>query len=87
MQYTFLKSIINETTFHNKPYSIFVFKVKNNKDKYWAWENPFIHTFYMQMNDIGIVACLMDNNLNEQFFCNSTNNETYFNNIYILHNI
>lgn len=22
MQYTFLKSIINETTFHNKPYSI-----------------------------------------------------------------
>lgn len=22
----------------------------------------------MQMNDIGIVACLMDNNLNEQFF-------------------
>lgn len=68
MQYTFLKSIINETTFHNKPYSIFVFKVKNNKDKYWAWENPFIHTFCMQMNDIGIVACLMDNNLNEQFF-------------------
>ena len=68
MQYTFLKSIINETTFHNKPYSIFVFRVKNNKTHYWAWENPFIHTFCMQMNDIGIVACLIDNNLNEQFF-------------------
>lgn len=68
MQYMFLKSIINETTFHNKPYSIFVFRVKNNKAHYWAWENPFIHTFCMQINDIGIVACLMDNNLNEQFF-------------------
>ncbi len=68
MQYTFLKTIINETTFHNKPYSVLIFKVKNNSDRYWAWENPFIHTFCMQMNDIGIVACLMDNNLNEQFF-------------------
>lgn len=68
MQYTFLKSIINGTTFHNKPYSIFVFKVKTDGSHYWSWENPFIHTFCMQMNDIGIVACLMDNNLNEQFF-------------------
>lgn len=68
MQYMFLKSIINETTFHNKPYSIFVFKVKTNGERYWSWENPFIHTFCLQMNDIGIVACLMDNNLNEQFF-------------------
>ena len=68
MQYMFLKSTISETEFHKKPYSILIFHIKNNEPRYWAWENPFIHTFCMQMNDIGIIACLMDGNLNEQFF-------------------
>ena len=68
MEYTFLKSIVNGTIYHNKPYSILVFRIKNDQNHYWAWDNPFIHTFCMQMNDIGIVSCLMDNNANEQFF-------------------
>lgn len=68
MQYLFLKSIIFDTNFHNNPYSIFVFKVKNNEKSFWFWENPFLNTFCMRMNDIGIVACLMDNGINESFF-------------------
>lgn len=68
MQYTFLKSVISSTNFHKKPYSILIFRVKNDTTRYWAWENPFLHTFCMQMNDIGIISCLMDNGLNEEFF-------------------
>lgn len=70
MQYTFLKSIISDTKFHQKPYSILIFKIKNAEPRYWAWENPFLHTFCIQMNDIGIISCLMDNGFNEAFFLN-----------------
>ena len=68
MQFTFLKSITNNTVFHKKPYSILVFHVQNNKSNFWVWENPFTHTFCIQMNDVGVIASLMDNNYNEQFF-------------------
>ena len=68
MQYTFLKSVVVGTKFHRKPYSLLIFRVKNNAPRYWAWENPFLHTFCIQMNDIGIISCLMDNGLNEEFF-------------------
>lgn len=68
MQYTFLKSVISGTNFHKKPYSILIFRIKNDQPHYWAWENPFLHTFCIQMNDIGIISCLMDNGLNEEFF-------------------
>lgn len=70
MQYLFLKSIICDTNFHNKPYSILIFKVKNEKLRYWAWDNPFLHTFCIQMNDIGIISHLMDNGYNEGYFKN-----------------
>ena len=50
MQYMFLKSIINNTKFNNKPYSILIFKIKNNVDRYWSFENPFLHTFCRLLN-------------------------------------
>lgn len=68
MQYLFLKSIISDTHYHKNPFSILIFKIKNNEKRYWAWENPFLHTFCIQMNDIGIISCLMDNGFNEEFF-------------------
>lgn len=66
MEYLFLKSIICDTKFYEKPYSILVFKIKNETLRYWSWENPFFHTFCMQLNDIGIVANLLDNGCNER---------------------
>lgn len=70
MQYTFLQTIISKATFSNKPYSMLIFKIKPYKENYyWAFDNPFTHTFFMCMNDIGIISHLMDNSYNENFFC------------------
>ena len=69
MQYLFLKSILKQTKYEKFPWSMLVFKVKKIKDKqYWAYDNPFIKTFFILMNDIGIITHLMDNGCSEDFF-------------------
>lgn len=69
MQYLFLKSTVQETKYVNNPWSILIFKVKKQKDKqYWVYDNPFVKTYFMLLNDIGIIAHLMDNGCNQDFF-------------------
>lgn len=70
MQYLFLRSIIDESVYYEKTYSLLIFKLRSedNDNCYWAGDNPFIKTFCMKMNDIGIMAHLMDNGFQEDFF-------------------
>ena len=69
MQYTFLQSINSNVKLSKRPYSMLIFKIKDyGKDNYWSYDNPFTHTFFIRMNDIGIIAHLMDNSFNEDFF-------------------
>ncbi len=69
MQYLFLKSLISNTTFVNNPWSIIIFKINpDGIEPYWAYDNPYIKTFCIRMNDIGIIAHLMDNGYNKGFF-------------------
>lgn len=69
MQYLFLKSLISNTTFVNNPWSILIFKINpDGFESYWAIDNPFIKTFCIRMNDIGVVTHLMDNGYNKGFF-------------------
>lgn len=71
MQFCFLKSIINKSEYIIKPYSVLVFKVKaTSKKQYWASDNIFTKTFFMNFNDIGIIAHLMDNGSQEEYFMN-----------------
>lgn len=74
MQYMFLKSIIDKTTFTDVPFSLLVFKIKteSRNDIYWMSDNPFIKTFFIRMDDIGIIAHLMDNGFQESFFKQTT---------------
>lgn len=69
MQYLFLKSLISNTTFINNPWSILIFKINpDGVESYWASDNPFIKTFCIRMDDIGVIAHLMDNGYNKGFF-------------------
>lgn len=69
MQYLFLKSIINNMSLVNNPCSILVFRINPDNDElYWAVDNPFIKVFFIRMGDIGIIAHLMDNGFNKNFF-------------------
>ncbi|MFA9375577.1 MAG: hypothetical protein ACERKZ_02370 [Lachnotalea sp.] len=69
MQFTFLKSTISKAEYINKPYSVLIFKIKQNEQfPYWASDNTFNKTFFMILNDIGIIAHLMDNGSQKDFF-------------------
>lgn len=69
MQYMFLQTILTNATYAGKPYSMLVFKIDPCEiENYWAHDNPFKKTFFIRMNDIGIIAHLMDNGYNEEFF-------------------
>jgi hypothetical protein len=69
MQFCFLKSIINKSQYCDKPYSILIFKLNtNSNDQYWASDNIFTKTFFINLNDIGIIAHLMDNGSQEENF-------------------
>lgn len=69
MQYLFLKSLISNTAFVNNPWSILIFRINpDGVEPYWASDNPFIKTFCIRMNDIGIIAHLMDNGYSKGFF-------------------
>lgn len=75
MQYLFLKSVIDQSDFSDKPWSILIFKIRaeNSHNVYWAADNPFIKTFFIKMNDIGIISHLMDNGYQEDFFMEHPN--------------
>lgn len=74
MQYTFLQTILLDTKYIGNPYSILIFKIDPcGQEKYWAHDNPTLKTFFIRMNDIGIIANLMDNGLNENFFLGNDN--------------
>ena len=69
MQYMFLQTILTNAAHTNKPYSMLIFKIDPcNIESYWAFDNPFLRTFFIRMNDIGIITHLMDNGYNEEFF-------------------
>jgi len=70
MQYMFLKSIIDGAEYIEKPYSLLIFRLRleEEESRYWAADNPFLKTFFIRMNDIGIIAHLMDNGYQEGFF-------------------
>lgn len=69
MQFTFLQSIRFETEFIGKPWSILIFKIKNiNGKTYNAGDYILQKCFFMQLNDIGIISCLMDNGTQKEFF-------------------
>jgi hypothetical protein len=69
MQHLFLRSIIYATGLINNPWSILIFRIDpNGEDRYWAHDNPFIKTFFIRMNDIGVISHLMDNGYNEGYF-------------------
>ncbi len=69
MQHLFLRSIISNTVFINNPCSILIFKIDDyHQESYWAFDNPFLKTFFIRMNDVGIISHLMDNGYGEGFF-------------------
>jgi len=69
MQYMFLQTILTNATYSGNPYSMLVFKIDPcNVEDYWAHDNPFLKTFFIRMNDIGIISHLMDNGFNEGYF-------------------
>lgn len=72
MQHIFLKTIIDKSEFIHQPWSILIFKIKpsNEQDLYWAHDNPIFKTFFIRMNDIGIISNLMDNGYQEEFYKN-----------------
>ena len=70
MQHIFLKSVTDGSKYIDKPYSLLIFKlhIDHSDELYWARDNMFHKTFFMRLNDIGIIANLMDNGYQEDFF-------------------
>ena len=70
MQHLFLRSVIDDSDYIGKPYSLLIFKlnIENNDELYWARDNIHHKTFFMRLNDVGIIANLMDNGYHEDFF-------------------
>lgn len=72
MQYLFLRSLISKTIFASNPWSILVFKINpDGEEPYWAGDNPFLKTFCIRMDNIGIIAHLMDNGFGKNIFMES----------------
>lgn len=69
LQYLFLQTILTKASFTGNPYSMLIFKIDPcDEEEYWAFDNPFLKTFFIRMNNIGIVSHLMDNGFNEAYF-------------------
>lgn len=66
----FLQAVLTKAKFEgHKPYSIIVFRLHSYEaDPYWGSDNTLVRTFFMRMGDIGIIANLMDNGVNEEIF-------------------
>ena len=69
MQYMFLQTILSQATYTGRPYSMLIFKIDPcGVESYWSHDNPFLKTFFIRMNNVGIISQLMDNGFNEDFF-------------------
>lgn len=69
MKYVFLLGIIQDTKYTNVPYSLLIFKIKQNgKNNYWGYDSFTSPVFCMMLGEIGIIANLQDNKYNEVFF-------------------
>ena len=55
-----------------KPYSIFLFKVDNNKEEFGYRDEINTLTFALRINDFGLIICLQDNGANQVY-----HNEVY----------
>lgn len=68
--FLFLQAVLTNAKFEgHKPYSLIFFRLHSfEDDPYWASDNPLLRTFFMRMGDIGIIANLMDNGVNEEIF-------------------
>jgi len=81
MQFLFLQSIIYNSVFFNNPWSILIFKINpEQEEKYWAYENPFSKFFAIRLNDIGVIANLMDNGCLKDSFMQFEHMKELFNN-------
>ena len=70
-EFLLLQTILSNGQFAGeKPYSMLLFRIDEDErfGNYWAFDNPITHTFYMRMNDIGIISNLLDNSFNEHVF-------------------
>lgn len=50
-----------------KPYSVFLFKVDNNKDEFNYRDEINTLTFSLRINDFGLIICLQDNGANKLY--------------------
>jgi len=70
----FLQSTRIKVKFHKPyPYSIFIFKLQEYKEKRLNFDfqdNVPLFTIAIRMGDIGVIACLQDNNTQETLFKN-----------------
>ena len=70
-EFLLLQTILSNGQFAGeKPYSMLLFRIAEDDrfGNYWAFDSPITHTFCMRMNDIGIIANLLDNSFNEHVF-------------------
>jgi len=66
-----LSTINKKTEFFGKPYSLLIFNVDAHmQNKYWAYDCVGLDTYFMLINDIGIIISFSDNGINEKFFMN-----------------
>ncbi|MBE6047768.1 MAG: HNH endonuclease [Clostridium sp.] len=67
--YTLLQTIMYDTKFEGKPWSVLVFNIYINDDMvYDAQDLLFQNCYFMRMNDIGIIANLQDGGCSKDFF-------------------
>lgn len=68
----FLQSVRIKSKFHKPPpWSIFIFQIQKNKERKLNFDykdNIPLLSVAIRMDDIGIIACLQDNNISEKFF-------------------
>lgn len=67
--YLLLKTVLYDTEFVNKPWSILIFKVKTMNEKMYNGRDFIpLNCYFMRMNDIGIIANLQDGGVQQEFF-------------------
>ncbi len=69
MQFIFLRSAILDAEFIYNPWSILLFRLDSRKhEKYWSFNSPFLKCFFIRVDDVGIIANLMDNGIQQEYF-------------------
>ncbi|MBK0380169.1 hypothetical protein [Mucilaginibacter segetis] len=63
-----LQSLIKPISFEDfRPFSLFLFRVDNNKTEFGYRDEINTLTFALRINDFGLVICLQDNGANEMY--------------------